>query len=151
MCYVACVYLLHCNVASCRLAVVVARRTRRGLRNPFEWPRSRISSGDMLSGEKFTRQERKYRIAIRLSSSTICIVAQYQNCPEGDASAVGVLRFFRLLENRNSLKFEWLKCKTNCINEIQTELPFHWCIVYVKKNLLSWRNSCPKSHLSYNF
>ena len=76
MCYVACVYLLHCNVASCRLAVVVARRTRRGLRNPFEWPRSRISSGDMLSGEKFPRQERKYRIAIRLSSSTICILVK---------------------------------------------------------------------------
>ena len=69
MCYVACVYLLHCNVASCRLAVV-ARRTRRGFRNPFEWPRIYALRRKIQSAEK------KVHIAIRLSSSTICILVK---------------------------------------------------------------------------
>ena len=51
MYYVACVYLLQCNVASCRLAVV-ARRTRRGFRNPFEWPRIYALRRKIQSAEK---------------------------------------------------------------------------------------------------
>ena len=44
--------------------------------------------------------------------------AQYQNGPEGVASAVGVLSIHRLLENRKSLKNGCLQSKSICKLEI---------------------------------